>query len=130
MASLDRPLTADEIRDAERCLRSLRQRKAERFAEFDDEDFAAFRAQLDIVRVVHEAPDAEPGARHVHLDNLLRAARSVPAGRLEIRDGLCITLYEDPEYGLLTELRYAPYRGTEAMPEPPCDPETIRNLLG
>lgn len=129
MAAPDRPLTAEEIRDAERCLRSLRQRKAEGFAEYDEEDFTAFRSQLEIVRVVHEEPGEGRGNRHVHLDNLLRARESMPIGRLEIGDDRCVTLYEDPDYGLLTELRYSRYRGKEAPAEPPCAPETIRNLV-
>jgi len=123
-----RALTDAEAEDARRCLRSLRQRKAEGFAEYDEEDFAAFLSQLEIVRVVHEAPDPAPGAHHLHLDNLLRAAVSSPVGRLEIRDGTAVTLYEDPDYGLLTEVRYGPYRGKEAPAEPPCAPESVRNL--
>ncbi len=125
-----RALTPAEIQDAQRCLRSLRQRKAEAFAEYDEEDFAAFRAQLDIVRVAHEASGPAAGEQHLHLDNLLRAAQSIPVGRLELRDGIALTLYEDPDFGLLTELRYHPYRGQEVSPETPCDPESIRNLAG
>ena len=128
MAS-DRALTDDETQDIRRCLRSLRQRKAEGFAEYDEEDFNAFTSQLEIVRVVHEAPDVAPGSRHLHLDNLVRAKASTPVGRLEVRDGTAVTLYEDPDYGLLTEVRYGPYRGKEAPPEPPCDPDSIRNLV-
>ncbi|MHC5019850.1 MAG: hypothetical protein ACYTGX_07000 [Planctomycetota bacterium] len=124
-----RALTAAETDDAKRCLRSLRQRKAEGFAEYDDDDFAAFVSQLEIVRVVHETPGTAPGSHHLHLDNVLHAHTSTPVGRLEIRDGTAVTLYENPDYGLLTEIRYAPYRGKEAPADPPCDPETLRNLL-
>lgn len=124
-----RPLTETETHDIQRCLRSLRQRKAEGFAEYDDDDFKAFKSQLEIVRVLHEAPDTAPGSLHLHLNNLDRARSSTPVGRLEVRDGTAITLYEDPDYGLLTEVRYGPYRGKESPPEPPCDPESVRNLI-
>ena len=124
-----RPLTDTEEEHVRRCIRSLRQRKADAFGDHDNEDLDALLSQLEVVRVIHESADEAAGGRHLHLDNALRAAHSVPIGRMEVRHGTCLTLYEDPDYGLLTELRYSPYRGPEVDPEPACPPDAIRNLL-
>lgn len=114
-----------------RVIRALRSRKGDAYHLLDDDDLDAYGQQLDVVRVVAESAAAAPGTRHLVLDNWPRAAASVPTGRLEVHDGIACILYEDPDYGLLTEIRWDVYRGPEIPPDPGRDPAAAaRNPAG
>ncbi len=109
-----RPLSSDEQRQVRAIVSALRSRSVQSFASLDDVDLAAYEDQLEILRVVHEGGPSSD--RHLVLENLHRATRSVPSARLVDGNGLSVTLYEDPDFGLLTEVRFGVVRDATAPP--------------
>ncbi|MCI0343023.1 MAG: hypothetical protein L0216_18085 [Planctomycetales bacterium] len=109
-----RPLSSDEQRQIRALVAAVRTRSAQSFASLDDVDLAAYEDQLAILRVVHE--NGATSDRHLVLENLHRAARSVPSARLVDSNGRAVTLYEDPDYGLLTEVRFGTVLDSTAEP--------------
>ena len=97
-------------------VRGLKARAAEKLTKLDAVDVKAYEDQLEILQVVAEAQGPGTHERHLLFDNHPRAKRSVPAARLVDDDGHAITLYEDPDWGLLTEVRFSILRTPRDAP--------------
>lgn len=124
-AAKPRRLTADERAEIRAVVAAMRTRAADMWGSFDEVDLGAYQDQLEVLRVVAETRGPAHGERHLVLDNCVRAARSVPAGRLRSDDGRALTLYEDPDWGLLTEIRWGRAAREADEPPPGTEPDAI-----